>query len=43
VSMPSASARNGVSGAGCARPQAGSRAARHLFRKETRARAHPKW
>jgi hypothetical protein len=43
VSMHSASARNGVSGTGCARPQAGSRAATHLFRKDARARAHPKW
>jgi hypothetical protein len=43
VSMHSAAARHGVGGAGCARPQARSRAARHLLRKQARARAHPKW
>ena len=43
VSMHSASARNGVSGAGCARPQAGSRAATHLIHADARARAHPEW
>jgi hypothetical protein len=43
VSLHSVAARNGVGGAGCARTEAGPRAARHRIHTDVRARTHPKW
>ena len=41
--MHSVAARHGVGGAGCARPLARSRAARHHIRRDARVWAQPKW
>ena len=43
VSLHSVAARQGVGGAGCARPMIRPRAARHHIRRDARARAQPKW
>ena len=43
VSLHSVAARHGVGGAGCARPLARSRAARHHIRRDARVWAQPKW
>ena len=43
VSLHSVAARPGVGGAGCARPLARSRAARHHIRRDARVWAQPKW
>lgn len=43
VSFHSVAARHGVGGAGCARPLARPRAARHHIRRDARVWAQPKW
>jgi hypothetical protein len=43
VSLHSVAARHGVGGAGCARPLARPRAARHHIRRDARVGAQPKW
>ena len=43
VSVHSVAARHGVGGAGCARPLARPRAARHHIRRDARVWAQPKW
>ena len=43
VSLHSVAARHGVGGAGCARPLARPRAARHHIRRDARVWAQPKW
>lgn len=43
VSFHSVVARHGVGGAGCARPLARPRAARHHIRRDARVWAQPKW
>lgn len=43
VSFHSVAARHGVGGAGCARPLARPRAARHHIRRDARVWAQPRW